>query len=315
MLRAIVLTVLLALFSIGHADNTRNGFYGGKEEGWFFYKDPKEMKRKELEVPPPSPEPEAPAAESAVKGEEVRPFSVKWLRENLDKLRDIALDDPSPENVRAYYYAQRVMLDKADKFATASREVVLSDPYLDENNNFPYASAARANLMRLQHDAKKAGLRSLSEKVGIWFFFDSKCAKCSMQVSVVNHLAKDYGFLVKGISLDGQGLAGLEVPFVRDRGQFRALNLSMTPTLVMAVPPKTFLILSQGVLSDESADDRILSVAATQKLLPPEISKEIDVFSNGILSSDDLNSEDAKGIGSDPKKWVEYLQTKLKAKY
>lgn len=311
------IVLLMAVVSTAWAQRTNQGFYGGKEEGWFWYKDPREAKEKLVPPPqiqPPSPPPQAPAQTPAAP-DRVPTFSVKWLRENLDKLRDVAIDDPSPENVRAYYYAQRVMLDKADKFATASQQVVLSDPYLDENNNFPYASTARNSVMKLRDSAKKEGLKYLTEKVGLWFFFDSKCSFCSMQLSVVKHLAQDYGFLVKAISLDGKSLPGLDLPVVRDQGQFRNLNLSVTPSLVMVVPPKTFLVVSQGVLSDESADDRILTIAASQKLLPDELNRQIDVFGKGVLSAEDLNNEEAKALRDDPKAWVQYLQGRLKSKY
>ncbi len=315
-MRALICIALLFSASV-FGQTINQSFYGAKQEGWFFYKDPKEIKRKDTVIPKPigPPQSEKEAEKDAHNPDRIPAFSVKWLRANLDKLRDVALDDPSPENVQAYYYAQRVMLDKADRFATVSQQVVLSDPYLDENNNFPFATAARANVLRLQQDAKKAGLKHLAEKAGIWFFFDSKCSFCALQVGVVKHLANDYGFLVKAITLDGKTLPGLDIPVVRDQGQFRNLNLSMTPTIVLAVPPKTFLVISQGVLSDESADDRILSAAATQKLLPAEMNKEIDIFSKGILTAEDLNAEEAKRIGDDPKKWVDYLQGKLKSKY
>lgn len=316
-MRKILFVALLACCTVASAQKTNNGFFGGKEEGWFWYKDPREAQVKPL--PPPAPEPEKketpPAKEEKPKEEKLSAFSVKWIRENLDKLRDIAIDDPTPENVRNYYYAQRIMLDKADKFATVAKQVVTSDPYLDENNNYPFATAARASITRLQNDAKKEGLKHLAGKAGLWFFFDSKCSFCSMQVSTVNHLAQTYGFEVKAITLDGKTLPELKVPVVRDQGQFKTLNLTITPTLVLAVPPKTFLVISQGVLSDSSADERLLTVAATQKLLPAEISRQIDVYSKGVLDPEDMNSDEAKALRDDPKAWVEYLQTRLKTKY
>jgi conjugal transfer pilus assembly protein TraF len=316
-MRKILFVALLACCTVASAQKTNNGFFGGKEEGWFWYKDPREAQVKPL--PPPAPEPEKketpPAKEEKPKEEKLSAFSVKWIRENLDKLRDIAIDDPTPENVRNYYYAQRIMLDKADKFATVAKQVVTSDPYLDENNNYPFATAARASITRLQNDAKKEGLKHLAGKAGLWFFFDSKCSFCSMQVSTVNHLAQTYGFEVKAITLDGKTLPELKVPVVRDQGQFKTLNLIITPTLVLAVPPKTFLVISQGVLSDSSADERLLTVAATQKLLPAEISRQIDVYSKGVLDPEDMNSDEAKALRDDPKAWVEYLQTRLKTKY
>lgn len=317
-MRNLLLVLLVAFSTPATAQKTEHGFFGGKEEGWFWYKDPREARLKQPAPTAPEPEKKEPAAakETPLAREEKIPaFSVKWIRENLDKLRDIAIDDPTPENVRNYYYAQRIMLDKADKFASVAKQVVTTDPYLDENNNFPFATAARANIARLQTEAKKEGLKHLAGKAGLWFFFDSKCSFCSMQVSTVNHLAQNYGFEVKAITLDGRSLPDLKMPVVRDQGQFKTLNLTITPTLVLAVPPKTFLVISQGVLSDSAADERLLTVAATQKLLPAEISRQIDVYSKGVLDPEDMNSDEAKALRDDPKAWVEYLQGRLKQKY
>ncbi len=314
----LVLLILAMLTTFGcFAQTSNEGFYAGKREGWFFHKDPKEQKVKPPVVPP-APPPESTKSVEKPPGPVVQkapPFSVKWLRENLDTLRDAAIDNPTQENVSAYYYAQRVLLDKADRFATISQQVVLSDPYLDENNNFPFATAARANVMRLREDAKKAGLAHVATKAGIWFFFDSKCTYCAMQISVLKHFADDYGFVVKAISLDGKTLPGLPFPVVKDQGQFKSLNLSLTPTIVLALPPKTFLIVSQGLLDNASADDRLLSAAATQQILPPEIAKEIDVFAKGVLTVEDLTSDEAKQSTEKTSTWVEYLRGKLKNRY
>lgn len=314
---------LLALIAVSVVSATLQGvavaderFYRKNAEGWFWYKDPKEAKPKE-EVTPPVPEPQAEKATPSKETPSVakpQMFSVAWLRTNIEKLRDIAIDDPTKENVSNYYYAQRVMLDKADKFASVSKEVVTLDPDLDENNNFPYATAARTNLNRIRENAKAAALKTLAEKAGIWFFFDSKCTYCQMQVHVAKHLAKDYGFLVTGISTDGENLKGWDLPVLRDQGQFRLLNLSITPTLVLVVPPKTFLILSQGILAESEADDRILTAAATQQLLPEELSKEINMYSRGVLQAEDINKEATVAMGDDPKQWVGYLRNRIRAR-
>ena len=60
----------------------------------------------------------------------------------MEHYRDKAIDNPSPENVAAYYYLQRVMMDKAQRFTDMARRVVMSDPLLDENPRRPIATFA-----------------------------------------------------------------------------------------------------------------------------------------------------------------------------
>ena len=58
----------------------------------------------------------------------------------MEKYRDKAIDDPTSENVSTYMYLQRVMLDKAEKFADASQKLVMRDAVLDENARRPIAT-------------------------------------------------------------------------------------------------------------------------------------------------------------------------------
>lgn len=111
----LVLAILLGATTLGnvsvHASDEPTRFIERKSEGWFFYKDPKEL------PPPPSPilVPPKPAdtANKAPDKDQQEPFSVSWLRENMPKLLDAAIDNPSKENVEAYMYAQRVAMDKS----------------------------------------------------------------------------------------------------------------------------------------------------------------------------------------------------------
>lgn len=94
LLNIVSVLAIAALSSVVYAD-TESGsprFIERKAEGWFFYKDPKEN-------PPPPPlirqGPKAPSGKPASKEPTVQPFSVSWLRENMPKLLDAAIDDPS----------------------------------------------------------------------------------------------------------------------------------------------------------------------------------------------------------------------------
>jgi conjugal transfer pilus assembly protein TraF len=115
-------------------------FFLDKERGWFWREIQAESKQvpARLEKPNmPRPLPIQGSSKSSMPPGPL-PLSAAWFRKNLESYRDRAIDDPSSENVAAYYYLQRVMMDKAHRFTDVAREVVMSDPFLDENQRRPY---------------------------------------------------------------------------------------------------------------------------------------------------------------------------------
>ncbi len=80
-------------------------FYQRGQEGWFWY-----QVIPEPEQPDELVEPETGVVESSQS--ELKPFSAAWFREHMQSFMDKAIDEPTNENVRAYLYLQRVMMDK-----------------------------------------------------------------------------------------------------------------------------------------------------------------------------------------------------------
>jgi conjugal transfer pilus assembly protein TraF len=288
-------------------------FYRGKEDGWFWYKDPIEIKKEEPKeiAPPPSKQPKV---ESVVnKKNEPEPFSVVWLRENLPKLQEAAIDNPTNDNVSAYMYAQRVAMDKAQNYAEKVRQVVAADVYLDENNRIPIASFAAAQFDRSLSKSKLAALKSIAEKGGIWVFFDSSCTFCGPQVNQVKEIAKRYGFITKFISTDKKGIPGLlnDGQWVSDTGQAKALKVTITPTTILVSPPNNFYVVSQGLMAQDALSDRLLVAAQTNNMLPQEILAGLQQYQRGVVKTEDMN----EGASSDPKEWIQKLKDRLQGRY
>lgn len=285
------------------ADDTPAGrFIERKGEGWFWYKDPKEQKPKKH-----TPEATAPVNVQPKKDE---PFSTAWLRKNLPIFRERAIDSPTQENIEAYMYAQRVAMDKAQNFSEATQRVVYADPFLDENNRVPMSSFTKPAFLLSLEKSSAAALDELARTGGLWMFFDSKCDFCKVQAHILNRVAKRHGFLIKFISLDGKGTP--EIPeFVQDNGHATLLNLRVTPTTVLVVPPKTYLVISQGMMAETQLEERILVAAESQNLLSPELAVKVAQYSRGVLKTDDLKN----GAGEDPAVWVKTLKDRLKGRY
>lgn len=284
------------------SDTPVGRFIDRKGEGWYWYQDPKDKKPKK-----PAPEASAPVVAQPKKDE---PFSVAWLRKNLPIFREHAIDNPNQENIEAYMYAQRVAMDKSQNFAEATQRVVYADPFLDENNRVPMSSFAKPAFLISVDKAGKEALDELAKTGGLWMFFDSKCDYCKVQAHILKAVAKKHGFLTKFISMDGKGTP--DIPeFVKDNGHAAMLNMRLTPTTVLVVPPKTYLVVSQGMMAETQLEERILVAAESQNLLSPELAAKVAQYSRGVLKTDDLTN----GAGEDPAIWVKTLKDRLKGRY
>ncbi len=282
-------------------------FYTNQEDGWFWYEDP-----------PPEPETPAPVANTAspppVSGP--APMSVQWLRTNLPLLRDKAIDQPTHENVAAYFYAQRIMMDKAQVFSDKAQEVTSTDPLLDENLRVPFASAAKTAQLRNSNESKKAILAAVAEKAGLLFFHDDTCQYCEAQVPVANTLAERHGIPVVYLSKQGRPIRWLDpsIPVRVADGRFERLGVTHTPSVMLLVPPNDYYLIAQGFASLASLEDRIVNAAHRYGLVEERLYQDAVPTSRGILQA-------ATNAGSDgvdwnaPEQWVPYLKKMLAETY
>lgn len=297
--------------SVGDGGKPGDFFWRG-EEGWFWYEDPPEPPVESEPEPVEKPDPiiltVPQKAEAPPQGPD--PFSVEWLRVHLPKLLDEAINNPTKENVEAYEYAKRVALDKSQRYAEMTQQVVANDPYLDENNRVPFATFAKKSFLSQRTKDLEKALKYLSGVAGIWMFFDSTCDFCHIQAHQILGLSRDYQFHTRFISMNGQGMPMLPEYYV-DSGQASQIGLTMTPTTVLVVPPDKYFIISQGAMARDQLEERILVAADSNDLLPEEYRAGTRAFDKGVLRTEDLQD-----IGSDdPKEWVERLKEKLKVRY
>lgn len=260
----ILSSVLAIVVMAGYGYSFTGQWYHDHERGWFWYEDPPPEKLPE-KLPEKPPEP--PRA-SVYRPEEEPPsgppvLSAQWIRENLEKYRLLAIDDPTPENVAAYMYIQRVMLDKSQRFAEQVKHVVQMDPYLDQGTRRPIASYGGALMSREALAAQQRLLARIARQAGIFFFFQSQCGHCEIQAPVLKNLHDRYGFVVFPVSMDGLPLRnGMYPNFARDRGQAQRLRVVQTPAMFLGRPDTQDIIpLGQSTLSLDQLEKRILVAA------------------------------------------------------
>jgi len=292
---------LIFTLSVCHADDDR------PDKGWFFYETAPEPKK-------PTPEPEK-KHESSVKPEPVpaekKPMTAAWMKKMLPILQERAFDDPTEANVAAYAYLVRALGDKAQRYTDVHMALIKKDPFLDMNNNMPFNIGQRNEVLGKAGQANRTTLVLVAKKsAGLFVFFDSKCSYCKSQISIVNNVAKRYKFNVMFVSVDGKGLPGA-TGWVKDNGHAKMLGVKIFPTTVLAVPPKSYIPISFGLMAEDQLESTLIAAAVDQKLISGGMIDATDPFSRGVLTLNDMKD----GAYDDPDKFVEYVKNKLNERY
>lgn len=241
----------MAAASVNDRPDTSESFLENSEEGWFWYKDEVEKKEKKQEQKKDQSEQQEPE----------KAFSVAWLKKNLPRYIEMAIDNPTPENVRAFLLVQRVMLDKAENFAKAVQTQVVGDSLIDEAARRGLSTVAAHEFnSKGEHETKKL-LDELSNKIGLFFFFSSDCSYCKSQLPILGYFGNKYDMAIMGVSVDGGALTldGKEpFPWKPDAGLAPKLGITQVPALVIVTPEGDATPIAQGVLSLPEIEQRIL---------------------------------------------------------
>ena len=220
-------------------------------EGWFWY-EPVQDSDTEQEEPPES---------SAIKANQ--PLSTAWIRKNIGQYLDTAIDHPSKENVSNYLYLDRLVKEKAERFAHIGKQVIESDPMLDENVRRPISPAAAKIKDDMAYQAKEKALRKVAKAAGLVFYYQGNCRLCHLQAKTVKLMKELYGFEVVAFSTDGILIA--ELPDSRiERLPHPKLNILAYPALFLMQPPDNTVSLRQGAISFTDLADRMIEVANDQ---------------------------------------------------
>lgn len=288
------------------SSTTSSGFYSGKEDGWFWYKDPVTPKP----IKKPEPKPSQKASAHPPKDDAM---SVAWLRKKLPELLDTAIDNPTHENVAAYLAAQRVVLDKAQRFQEEAQMVSLTEPLLDQTSRVPVTGYTKNAFMDTNYKAKEAAIKYLATNTGgLFVFVESTCQYCKAQALQANAFAREYGFDLRYITVDGKSFSEVgNQTIVPDNGIAQKLGIKIFPTTVFVVPPSSYLIVSQGMMSQADLKDRILMAAEHEHLLPQGLEPQVNPWDRGVLNTEDTQH----GATDDPAQLLKNVKDKLEPHY
>lgn len=290
--RQLLLIAVLFFFDVSAVFSVElNEFLLDKERGWFWYEIlPEPPEDPEIKPLPPPPTDETVVRMKPEPNKPPPPLSVDWFNANYPQILHQAIDNPTPENVATYRYATRVMLDKASNFAHEFKRQALLDPLLDESNRYPFSSAARGSFQNFTNEQRRKAIGEIAAKAGLWVFLDEKCSFCSVQYPVIARMARERGFIVTYITPDGRRPEWIDAQdeVVMDMGQSLVLQIGIRPATVLVIPPKDFTVLTQGMLSQDLLEERILVAGDAAGLIADEDRKNAFPNERGLLTPEDI---------------------------
>ncbi len=260
------------MLSVNAQEQNPPSFYEKKEEGWFWHEPIEEAEQEEeKEVPKATP---APAPKEAEKEPEQVPLDVDWLKENIPVLMKNAINNPTPENVAAYAYAQRLMMDMSSRFASRMMDFMSLEHELSEENRRPTSAFS----LRTFKDETAKGLKTAINKIGenahVWFFFRSDCPYCAQQIPILKELVRRYDLDVLAVSMDGgvmPGLGDFEVVIDTNYQATTELNVQYTPTVfVVSNDGENFANIAEGLTILPDLEDRLLLASKQQGFITDE---------------------------------------------
>lgn len=156
--------------------------------------------------------------------------TAEQLRQELKRREDMAVMNPTDQNLKDYLELWQVTQEKGAIFADNWRRVVWQNPNLDYAQKRPVNNSAIKiyDEGRIQNEEQQ--LKLLAKEHGLIFFFRSDCPYCHAMAPTLKMLSEKYGVEVLGVSIDGMGLP--DFPNPQDgRAQAAAWGIERVPAL------------------------------------------------------------------------------------
>ena len=232
-------------------------YYLGRAGGWFWYQEPVKQSEEDLAVPTPAPET---PAEPAYRQQ------LAIFKEELEEALARAVMEPEPEHLRHYMTLNARSLALAGRFAEAWQWVLQQRPELDYRLQYPASDQAVQSVNYYHAVDRDARLRQLSDEHGLLFMFRGDCPVCHRFAPVLLQFAKQYGFSILAVSLDGGTLPGLS-QVKMDNGIASRLNVDLVPALFLVAPrQREFKAVGYGYMSSAALGQQLLLASEDWKL-------------------------------------------------
>lgn len=207
-------------------------------------------------IPPLTPE-------EKYKKEKLKEF--KAMQKELKDLREIAIVDPTYNNVKSYISYQLKVQKKAAVFTDVWKRAIWQTPELNYGVKHTVNNVGKQVALKEEDSEQLKTLKELSaDGWGLFFFYRSTCGYCHRMAPSMK-MINDNGIKVIPVSMDGKPLSNLDIKFYRDDGQSQKLGVSVTPSVYLVnTNTKLVVPVSFGIVSYYELLKRIYVIVKTK---------------------------------------------------
>lgn len=226
-------------------------YWSEANRGWFFY-EPKPNRQPRTAVPA------NPGPSGTLAGKHPDLVRFEELQRRVEETRNIAIINPTEENLRNFLYAQHEALERASRFGEAAQRVVWATPEIDPTvQGRPTSAPGMAEYDAQQSQRAAQKFAQLSQTHGFFFFFRSDCPFCHRFAPILQQFSERTGIRVMAVSMDGGALPSFP-DAVPDNGIAQRLNVEQVPALFLAEPLSgRVLPIGYGVISPVDLERRV----------------------------------------------------------
>jgi conjugal transfer pilus assembly protein TraF len=178
-------------------------------------------------------------------------------RIELEEALNLAILEPTEENVADYMRLQKRWVDQSAGFAQTWQRVLLSDPLLNETVGNPTSQyGSQVSKERRRRD-REALIQDLTHSYGLLFLYEGDSLESQAMAQVVALLHDKYAWDYLPISVDGKYLSVFESSYPAN-DLVAELGVSTFPALLLLDPDSRQVVpIGFGVLALEQVERNI----------------------------------------------------------
>lgn len=183
----------------------------------------------------------------------------------FNNVKNDAVLHPTPTTVLRYLRLQQLIAHQSTQFARVALSVVRTHPALNYDLHNPTNSATQQVIEHEKSQQQSRVAHALAQQYGLILVYRGHNRAAFITAQTVRDLSKQYGFAVRGITVDHVAFPILPKT-IDNHGQAEALGVKATPAIFL-VSPRThqFVLLRYGYPSQNELLDDMVRVTGEQR--------------------------------------------------